>query len=1115
MSPDIPSRYTRRGFLATTFRIAGAGAASLLLCDEVGAGASTPQPEALRHVGIANPEPPPPPDVLPPPALVIERIDQTSDTLVFHHAITGALITVTLNDAALLQVKDWRVLSDWSSSENTFGRNGSPYRFGNMGDGRPLLTGNFSGSGKTEFLFCSGSDGNWWLGRSAQSKLSWSSVGNTLNTFGDLSDGRPIYVGNFSGSGRTEILFYAPALDDGNWWLGQVGASEITWSNAGNTLGHYGSTINFGNIADGRPFFRGDFSGSGKTGILFYSPSPIDGNWWLGEYSGTKLTWSNAGNTLGHFGSSVNFGNIADGRPFFRGDFSGSGKAEILFYSPSPTDGNWWLGKYSGTELSWLNVGNTLGHFGSSVNFGDIADGRPLWTGNFSGAKKTEILFYSPSPTDGNWWLGQYDGTKLSWLNVGNTLGHFGSTVNFGNVADGRPFCIGNFTGSGQSDILFYFPGDQNWWLGVLKQQKLSWSLAGNTRHLTQNWDKRPLLASDLEGAGRDNIVFYSADSGRWSIGLFDRAQISLPDLLVPGDRITATQTLNNVKSAQSAVVTVELACTMQHFDRNRTGWNPHEATLTRANCQQSTGSSGGLRQLFTQQTDGQIYAQPLYAANLSIPGKGAHNVVFVVTENNWIYAFDADSAAGPNAAPLLSRQLVSGNETAVPWREIALCPNIVPTIGISGTPVIDLANQVLYLVVKVSSHTLTPTGVVPNYMQRVHALDLTTLADRPESPIEVKAEFTSVGAVGAKTTQFNSQYENQRAALLLNRGKVYIAFAAHCDQGPYAGWILGYDAATLTQLHVFNAAPNAFGSGNGGAGIWQGGDGPACDREGNIFCATGNGDYGIVSKMDGYSFCVLKLSPGLEVLDYFMPFNVTDLNDHDWDLGSGGPLLIPTQDAGGKQLLTVCGKEGRVYVIDQLNLGKFAGASAGKDTNIVDSFSLYPGQVPIGKGQPAGNDRTQPGVWGGPAYASVGSKRLVFYCGAYGPRPAGDLRPPGGPVNAYTVTDTPHPLNPDTLADGKTLNQSIETFPGNWAAGATPVVSSSGSASESAILWIIRRSNPLQLLALNPLDLTQKLVQLSAGPWSSPKGTPMIEPTVINGKVYVGSDGQLNVYGL
>src|ERR1700704_2786019 len=252
--------------------------------------------------------------------------------------------------------------------------------------------------------------------------------------FGNLTDGaHPIWIGDFDGSGRAQVLFYYSG--DDNWWLGKIVAGQINWALVGNTVG-FGHGIN-----DGRPFCTGRFSRADRDEVLFYYPG--DDNWWLGTIVNGQLTWALAGNTVG-FGHGIN-----DGRPFWIGDFDGSGRHDVLFYYPG--DDNWWLGTFNGTQLAWNLVGNTVG-FGHGIN-----DGRPFWIGRFSRTDRDEVLFYYPG--DDNWWLGTVVNGQLNWALAGNTAG-FGHGIN-----DGRPFWIGDFDGSGRHDILIYYPGDDNWWL--------------------------------------------------------------------------------------------------------------------------------------------------------------------------------------------------------------------------------------------------------------------------------------------------------------------------------------------------------------------------------------------------------------------------------------------------------------------------------------------------------------------------------------------------------------------------------------------------------------------------------------------------------------------------
>jgi len=274
----------------------------------------------------------------------------------------------------------------WSNPGNSSGKNGSPWKFGNIA-ADPFFTGDFTGSGKTEVLFYSPDpDGTWWLATFNGATMSWTRTGNTSGkngspwNFGNIAGNR-FFTGNFAGTGKTEVMFLAP---DGNWWHAGFNGTTMTWTNPGNTSG-------FGKIA-ANPFFTGNFTGSGKTAIMFYAPSSTDGSWWLGTFSGTTLGWTLAGNTQGRGGSPWDFGDTANGR-FLSGDFPGGPADGMMFCAPG---GNWLIGSLTGTQLKWTLASNTSG-------FGNIAR-NPFFTGDFTGSGKTEVLFYSPDP-DGNWWL--------------------------------------------------------------------------------------------------------------------------------------------------------------------------------------------------------------------------------------------------------------------------------------------------------------------------------------------------------------------------------------------------------------------------------------------------------------------------------------------------------------------------------------------------------------------------------------------------------------------------------------------------------------------------------------------------------------------------------------
>ena len=372
------------------------------------------------------------------------------------------------------------------------------------------------------------------------------------------------------------------------------------------------------------------------------------------------------------------------------------------------------------------------------------------------------------------------------------------------------------------------------------------------------------------------------------------------------------------------------------HNDIARTGQNLNETVLTPANVNVAT-----FGKLFSYPVDGYVYAQPLYKSNVAIPGRGTRNVVFVATEHNSVYAFDADD----NTTGLLWQVSFidpARGITTVPSQDV-LTGDIVPELGITGTPVIDSASGILYVVAKTKE--VGGDGSV-HYVQRLHALDITTGAERLGGPAVIADTVLTAtgsyvyvsgpsvagsgdGSVGG-TVVFNALRQMNRSGLLLLNGIVYIAWGSHGDNGPYHGWIIGHDAQTLLPVAVFNTTPNG-----GLGGVWMSGGGPAADGSGNVYVSTGNGTFAVSgSGSPAYGDSVLKLAPApsLTVGDSFTPWNQSDLNVNDLDLGSGGVLVVPDQ-AGAHPRVLVAGGKRSVYLIDRDNLGGYQGCGTTCDS--------------------------------------------------------------------------------------------------------------------------------------------------------------------------------------
>lgn len=495
-----------------------------------------------------------------------------------------------------------------------------------------------------------------------------------------------------------------------------------------------------------------------------------------------------------------------------------------------------------------------------------------------------------------------------------------------------------------------------------------------------------------------------------------------------------------------------------QHNDNARTGQNLQETNLTRSNV-----NVNQFGKLFSQNVDGQIYAQPLYVPNVAIPGKGVHNVVYVATMNDSIYAFDADSNTGSNSSPLWSRNFTNpaAGITAVPSANVQpLATDIIGPIGIESTPVIDANTGTIYLLARTLEN-----GV---YVQRLRALDITTGADKFGGAVTIQGTFT--GPAGKIT--FDPMRHNQRSALALANGRVYIAWASHNDYGTYHGWVMGYNATTLAQEAVFANTP----SGNEG-GIWQAGQAPSFDASGNVYLSTGNGTW---DGVQNFGSTVLKLSPSLQVLDWFTPDNYSYLNNNDLDLGSSGPLLIPNSN-----MMVTGGKPGILFLLNRSALGNFANHNA----QVPQTFLAANGHI-----------HGSPVYWNSPTLGPVVYMQSEFdYLKGFA-------------FNGSSLTETPVTQSLIRAPDG---------MPGGFLA-----VSSNGSTPGTGIVWastpLMGDSNhatvPGILRAYNADDLTNVLwdSQQNAARDSIGNFAKFVPPTVANGKVYMATfSNKVTVYGL
>jgi hypothetical protein len=502
------------------------------------------------------------------------------------------------------------------------------------------------------------------------------------------------------------------------------------------------------------------------------------------------------------------------------------------------------------------------------------------------------------------------------------------------------------------------------------------------------------------------------------------------------------------------------VAVVTNHNDTGRTGANPAETVLTQANV-----APGRFGKLFSLPVDGTIYAQPLYVPGVIIPGQGTHNVLYVATQNNTVFALDAD---GNSNIPLWSRNLGTPVQTSqIPGDD----RDILGTVGILSTPVIDTKVQVIYVVAESYENN--------NFIFRLHALSLTNGAEKYNGPVVIGGSYTGT-ADGSSLVAFNAFMHWQRPALLEANGNIYVAFGGHQDTPPYHGWIFGYDARSLRTITIKCLTPNASEG-----GIWQSGSGLVADPSGCVYAVTGNGAWNPAALPQGgfqgdFGESFLKMNPlnNLLVMDYFTPFDHGYLDSLDADLGSSGPLLIP-----GTNYMVGGSKAGILYVVDTTNMGKNNPTSDAVVQSWQNNSALFSGNV-------FSNSRL---------YVSGRGDFIKSYL--FNPSPANG-------ASFFT---------PDAT--------SLFALPRGYSNEAAMSASSNGTTAGTGILWVTYSSTgaanggqyPGILRALKADDLSIELWNSNInntqdGGWSWAKWAP---PTIANGKVYVPTfDNAVVVFG-
>lgn len=622
-------------------------------------------------------------------------------------------------------------------------------------------------------------------------------------------------------------------------------------------------------------------------------------------------------------------------------------------------------------------------------------------------------------------------------------------------------------------------------------------------------------FSATVTGNVSDLTVTWSVDSttgGNATVGTISSTGLYTPPATAGTHTVTATSNALPSSSASANIAVTDLAGVFTyHNDSARDGANLQEYALSSL-----TVTTATFGKLFSCTVDGAVYTQPLWVPGLSIAG-GTHNVIFVATQHDSLYAFDAD------ASPCVKYWQVSlidtlhhgtTGETATIWNDVGNCfGDVYPEVGVTGTPVIDPNTNTIYVVSAsevVGGVSGSCSGSSGTFFHRLHALDLASGNEQLKGPVTIAASVPGTGD-GTAVVNFTSQFHHQRSGLALAPGTVYVAFAAHEDATPYHGWLFGYSAGDLSQPpSVFNTTPNG-----GLGGIWAGGGAPAIDSGGDVYVSTGNGIFDAnsnVAPFNDYGDSILRLHPfsgvtsngmNLSLAGWFTPYNQANISNVDADVGSGAAVLLPDQTNAPHHLLAQIGKAqplqnnpAFVFLIDRDNMGQFNPVD---NSQIVQNLS-----VPCC------------GLWGTPAFWQNG----LYVADAYD-----NMR-----VFAF---DTNTGLF-NTASSSQSAN--VFNFP-----DATPSISSQGASN--GIVWAIDSALygyaspnaaggvncyvvPVPAVCTGPATLhAYDATNLATELWNSSQAASnrdqagnavkFAPPTIANGKVYVSTRTEIDVYGL